>query len=53
MENEITVIFVSFHSDHIIEKSIQTIDKRIKIIVVENSKNLTFKSKIENKYHNI
>ena len=53
MENEITVIFVSFHSDHIIEKSIQTIDKRIKIIVVENSKNLTFKSKLENKYHNI
>jgi len=53
MENEITVIFVSFHSDHIIEKSIQTIDKRIKIIVIENSKDLTFKSKLENKYPNI
>ena len=53
MENEITVIFVSFHSDHIIEKSIQTIDKRIRIIVVENSKNLNFKSKLENKYPNI
>jgi len=53
MENEITVIFVSFHSDHIIEKSIQTIDERIRIIVVENSKNLNFKSKLENKYPNI
>tara|TARA_B100000959_G_scaffold35703_1_gene34198 strand:+ start:17192 stop:18049 length:858 start_codon:yes stop_codon:yes gene_type:complete len=53
MENEITVIFVSFHSGHIIEKSIRTIDKRIKIIVIENSKDLTFKSKLENKYPNI
>ena len=53
MENEITVIFVSFHSDHIIEKSIKTIDERIRIIVVENSKNLNFKSKLENKYPNI
>jgi len=53
MENEITVIFVSFHSDHIIEKSIRTIDERIRIIVVENSKNLNFKSKLENKYPNI
>ena len=53
MENEITVIFVSFHSGHIIEKSIKTIDKKIKIIVVENSKDLAFKSKLENKYPNI
>jgi len=53
MENEITVIFVSFHSSHIIERSIQTIDKRIKIIVIENSKDLVFKSKLESKYSNI
>ena len=53
MENEITVIFVSFHSAHIIEESIKTIDKRIKIIVVENSKDLTLKSHLEKKYANI
>ena len=35
MENEITVLFVSYHSDDIIEKSIMMIDKNIKIIVVE------------------
>ena len=52
MENEITVIFVSFHSDGIIERSISSIDDKIKIIIVENSKNLEFKSKIENKYKN-
>ena len=39
MENKITVLFVSYHSDDIIEKSIMTIDKNIKIIVVENSQN--------------
>ena len=53
MENEITVIFVSFHSGHIIEKSIVTIDKNIKIIIVENSLNYKFKSEIERKYQNI
>ena len=53
MENEITVIFVSFHSGHIIERSIVTIDKNIKIIIVENSLNYNFKSEIERKYQNI
>ena len=53
MENEITVLFVSYHSDDIIEKSIMTIDKNIKIIVVENSKNEILKNKLEKKYSNV
>ena len=53
MENEITVLFVSYHSDDIIEKSIMTIDKNIKIIVVENSKNNILKNKLEEKYSNV
>ena len=53
MENKITVLFVSYHSDDIIEKSIMTIDKNIKIIVVENSKNKIFKNKLEEKYSNV
>ena len=53
MENKITVLFVSYHSDDIIEKSIMTIDKNIKIIVVENSKNEIFKNKLEEKYSNV
>ena len=53
MENEITVLFVSYHSDDIIEKSIMTIDKNIKIIVVENSKNKILKNKLEEKYSNV
>ena len=38
MENEITVIFVSFHSDHIIEKSIQTIDERIESLSLKTQR---------------
>ena len=53
MENEITVLFVSYHSEDIIEKSIMTIDKNIKIIVVENSKNKILKNKLEEKYSNV
>ena len=34
-------------------KSIVTIDKNIKIIIVENSLNYKFKSEIERKYQNI
>ena len=43
MENDITVIFVSFHSEDIIEKSIATINHNIPITVIENSRNFTFK----------
>ncbi len=53
MKNDITVIFVSFHSDEIIEKSIATIDQEIQIIVVENSRNLSLKTNLEKKYTNV
>ena len=49
MENDITIIFVSFHSEDIIEKSIATINHNIPIIVIENSRNFTFKEKLEKK----
>ena len=53
MENKITVLFVSYHSDDIIEKSIMSIDRDIKIIVVENSQNKILKNKLEEKYSNV
>tara|TARA_Y100000816_G_scaffold137308_1_gene97122 strand:+ start:1226 stop:2083 length:858 start_codon:yes stop_codon:yes gene_type:complete len=53
MENDITVIFVSFHSGDIIEKSIATINQNIPIIVVENSRDFSFKESLEKKYSNI
>ena len=53
MENDITIIFVSFHSDDIIEKSIATINHNVPIIVIENSRNFTLKEKLEKKYLNV
>ena len=53
MENDITIIFVSFHSDDIIEKSIATINHNVPIIVIENSRNFTLKEKLKKKYLNV
>jgi len=49
----LSVIIVSFKSDHIIEKCIGSIDKEIEIIVIDNSNNEEFKKDIENKYENV
>jgi N-acetylglucosaminyl-diphospho-decaprenol L-rhamnosyltransferase len=48
----LSVIIVSFKSDHIIEQCIESIDKEIEIIVIDNSNNTKFKKHIENKYEN-
>ncbi len=49
----LSVIIVSFKSDHIIQKCIESIDKEIEIIVIDNSNNAEFKNHIENKYKNV
>ena len=49
----ISVIIVSFKSDYIIQKCINSIDKEIEIIVVDNSNNTEFKKGIEDKYNNV
>ena len=49
----ISVIIVSYKSDHVIESCINSIDKKIEIIVIDNSNNEEFKKKIENKYKNV
>jgi len=51
--NDITVIFVSFQSGHIIETPISEINKNIKIFVIENSRDEKLKHKLENKYQNV
>ena len=50
---DLTVILVSFKSDEQITRLVSKIDKRIKIIIVENSLNKDFKNFIEKKYENI
>ena len=49
----LSVIIVSFKSDHIIHRCISSIDKEIEIVVVDNSNNTKFKNSIEAQYKNV
>ncbi len=49
----LSVIIVSFKSEHVIDKCINSIDNQIEIIVVDNSNDIEFKQKIEKKYENV
>ena len=49
---KITVIIVSFNSSKKIEKCLSGIDTRYKKIVIENTKDLNLKKKIERKFNN-
>ena len=50
---KLTIILVSFHSNHIIENLINSLEKTIKIIVIENSLNNEVKSYLEKKFNNV
>ena len=49
----LTVIIVSFMSDKVIHNCISSIPRDIKIIIVDNSNNKSFKHEIEKKYNNV
>ena len=49
----LSVIIVSFKSDHVIHQCINSIDNQIEIIVVDNSNNEEFKKLIEDQYKNV
>jgi N-acetylglucosaminyl-diphospho-decaprenol L-rhamnosyltransferase len=49
----LSVIIVSFKSDHVIHRCISSIDDEIEIIVVDNSNNTKFKNNIEVQYKNV
>ena len=51
--DKITVVINTFNSEDKIQQCLNSIDSRVKIIIVENSNNLSFKNKIENKYLNV
>ena len=51
--NKVTIVAVSFYSDEIIEKFINSIDVNIKILLIENSLNTQLKKNIENKFKNV
>ncbi len=49
----LTVVIVTLKSQHIIDQCIQSIDKDISIIIVENSNDENFKNYVEKKYKNV
>ena len=49
----ITVVIVSFHSQHLILDRIKEIGTNVPIIIVENSKDTELKKKIESQYPNV
>ena len=52
-EKNITFVIVSFKSDNVIEKCLESISANSKVIVVENSKNTSIKNYLENKFSNV
>ncbi len=49
----LSAIIVSYKSEHVIENCINSIDKEIEIIVIDNSNDDLLKKKIESKYKNV
>ena len=52
-EKNITFVIVCFKSGYIVERCIRSIKSNIKIIIVENSDNISFKDYLENKFSNV
>jgi N-acetylglucosaminyl-diphospho-decaprenol L-rhamnosyltransferase len=49
----ITIVFLSFHSEHHVRRHLLEIDVKFPIIVVDNSLNFEFKKEIEEQYKNV
>ena len=49
----LSIVIVTFKSEVVIHDCIKSIDKDIKIIVIENSNNAGFKEELESKYNNV
>ena len=51
--DKITIVINTFKSEDKIHRCLNSIDPSVKIIIVENSNNLSFKNEIEKKYSNV
>lgn len=52
-QEKLTVIIVTFHSNETIEKLINQLDQSIKILIIENSKDIKLKLRLEEQYSNV
>ena len=53
MESSVTILFVTYFSDKLISKIIKQIDQKLKILIIENSRNLSTKEKLEKEFSNV
>ena len=49
----LTIVIVTLKSENIIDQCLESIDRSIPVIIVENSDNQKFKNKLESKYRNL
>ena len=49
----LSIVIVTLKSENIIDQCLESIDKNIPVIVVENSNNQKFKNRLESKYQNL
>ena len=50
---DISVVIVSYKSEHLIIKNIEKFNKNTRIFVIENAEDKTLKEQIENKFRNV
>ena len=51
-KEDLTIVIVTFESEHVIYECIKSIDEELDIIVIDNSNNFKLKNQIEKKYKN-
>ena len=49
----LTIVIVTLKSENIIDQCLESIDRSLPVIIVENSDNQKFKNKLESKYRNL
>tara|TARA_Y100000310_G_scaffold182315_1_gene182400 strand:+ start:29 stop:871 length:843 start_codon:yes stop_codon:yes gene_type:complete len=50
---DITIVITSFKSEIKIKNCLNSIDKQVKVLVIENSNNISFKKNLENEFSNV
>ncbi len=52
-KNNFTIVIVTFKSEKIVETCLNSIEQKYSVIIVENSRDSSFKKKIESKFSNV
>ena len=53
MNKELTIVFSSYQSQHLLKKILYQFNKKYKIIIIENSLDIKIKKLFEKKYKNV